>query len=70
MRRHLTLRRETLSPLAAADLAAVVGADALPTTPVGACVTDVTEDVAAVTSRVVECDSLFRPCVTSTCGGT
>ncbi len=67
-RRRLSVRKETLSPLAAEDLAAVVAADALPTLPIGSCVTDVTAEVAEVTSRVVECDSLFRPCVSSTCG--
>lgn len=68
MRRRLALRKEMLTPLHDDDLAAVAGADALPTTPIGVCVAAVTERVERVASRVVECDSLFNPCVTSTCG--
>lgn len=60
MRRRLTLRKETLTELAAADLTFVGAAQALPTTPVGACVDTLSD-------RVRACDSLLRPCITYTC---
>jgi hypothetical protein len=58
--RTLVLRKETLAALDATDLAAVVGAQALATTPVGGCLTD-------QASKVVECDSTLRPCISHTC---
>lgn len=64
--RRLTLTKDVLTELRPEDLAAVVAGEAV-TTPVGGCVTDATAVVVAVTSRLVECDSLLRPCVTSTC---
>ena len=59
MRARLALRREVLTVVAGSDLAAV-GGGALPTVPVNVCIPE-------VTSRAVECDSLLRACVTSTC---
>ena len=63
--RRLTLTRDVLAELCTGELAMVVGAAA--TTPVGGCVGGLTGEVAERTSRLVECDSLLRPCVTSTC---
>jgi hypothetical protein len=57
--RRLTLKRETLTELAAAELTFAVGADAA-TTPVGGCVTD-------QLSKVVECESSLRPCISHGC---
>lgn len=57
--RRLTLKRETLTELAAAELAFAVGADAA-TTPVGGCATD-------VASKIVECESSLRPCISHGC---
>lgn len=50
MRRSLTLRRETLTPLAADELAAVAGADAT-----GGC---------PYTMRLAECLSFYEYCGT------
>lgn len=58
-RRRLVLRKEALTELLTDELTHVVGADAA-TVPLGAC-------VEAVTSKVVECDSYLRPCITHTC---
>lgn len=60
MRRHLALRKETLVELHADDLSAVNGAADAATTPAGAC-------VVSVLSKVVECDSTLRPCISHGC---
>lgn len=59
--RRLVLAKETLAELGAEELALVAGAAVAPaTTPVGGCVTD-------VASKVVECDSTLRPCISHGC---
>lgn len=63
--RRLALQREHLAELPNADLALVVGGAV--TTPPGVCVGDVLTSTQPLVSRVVECDSLYNPCVTSTC---
>ncbi|HEX8001090.1 MAG TPA: hypothetical protein VF519_00175 [Mycobacteriales bacterium] len=55
--RRLTLRKETLTELRAAELASVAGA-AAPTTPLLACV-----DL----SDLPGCDSILRPCISLGC---
>lgn len=60
MRRRLTLRKETLTELAATDLTFVGAVQALPTTPLAVCVDNLSD-------RIRPCNSLLRPCVTWTC---
>lgn len=57
-RRHLVLSKEALTELLTDELSDVVGAAA--TVPVGGCATD-------VASKVVECDSTLRPCISHGC---
>ncbi|HWL35596.1 MAG TPA: hypothetical protein VNQ77_05330 [Frankiaceae bacterium] len=57
--RRLTLERETLTELAADELTFAIGADAA-TTPVGGCATD-------LASKLVECESNLRPCISHGC---
>ena len=57
MRHRLVLSKETLTELSAEELTAVAGAAAPPTGDRTQCV----EDVA---SRVIQCASIFYPCMT------
>lgn len=67
--RRLALRRETLTEIGSDDLAMVAGGDVLPTSPLGDCVGNAITKTQPLVSRLYECDSLFNPCVTSTCEG-
>lgn len=58
--RRLTLERETLTELAATELAFAVGGAEAATVPVGGCATD-------VASKLVECESSLRPCISHGC---
>jgi len=55
--RRLTLSKETLAELGNDDLLAVMGAAAQAITPIAKCVED-------VTSKVINCLSVFDPCPT------
>ena len=57
MRRHLVLRKDTLTALHTDELAAVGGGQELPTR---GCVAD-------PSVMVPGCDSLLRPCISHTC---
>ena len=57
--RRLALKKEVLTELRADELTFVVGGDAV-TEPLGGCAT-------TIASKVVECDSNLRPCVSHTC---
>jgi hypothetical protein len=59
--RRLVLRKETLVEIGTEELALVAGAVAQAvSSPIGGCVTE-------VASKLVECDSTLRPCISHGC---